>query len=289
MKKQQPLHQARDNGNSKSGFLSESRSDDSSSGSSDSDESSSSSSESESDSEEEEEEDEEVEKKVNGEKEVEKSDESSEGTSTSSSSGSSESESSGDEENEAKPKVPKVTSSQKQKQRQQQRQATKQEPRSNLDLLLDFSEDPPSLQTPMLTPSLGGFLSPASSESGSVAEAIKDATTPAFVPTRTQELLNKMTSGGLQVLYRYTRSPHIYAPELCSIELTLNNLGDSEQTEVKAGARPLPPGMALREFPAVASLAPGASLNVNIGINFNDTTQAAQFDLVACGRCHQVS
>ena len=60
----------------------------------------------------------------------------------------------------------------------------------------------------------------------------------------------------------------------------INNLGQDDVTEVKIGAKNLGQGMSLHEFPGIATLAQGASQNVSIGINFNDTTQAAKFDLV---------
>lgn len=76
---------------------------------------------------------------------------------------------------------------------------------------------------------------------------------------------------------------------MCSIELTLNNLGADELTDIKMGAKTLAPGMSIHEFPGLANLQPGGSANATLGVNFNDTTQAAKFDLVASGRCHAVS
>ena len=60
----------------------------------------------------------------------------------------------------------------------------------------------------------------------------------------------------------------------------LNNLSPDDMTEVKIGAKNLAPGMSLHEFPGIATLAAGASQIVTLGINFNDTTQPAKFDLV---------
>ena len=91
------------------------------------------------------------------------------------------------------------------------------------------------------------------------------------------------------MLYRYTRSPHLYSPAMVNLEMVLTNLGDSDLKDIKIGTKNLAPGMALREFNGVASIPIGASTNVNFGVNFNDTTQAVKFDLVASGRCHLVS
>jgi hypothetical protein len=38
--------------------------------------------------------------------------------------------------------------------------------------------------------------------------------------------------------------------------------------------------MSIHEFPGIATLPAGASRTVTLGINFNDTTQSAKFDLV---------
>ena len=62
--------------------------------------------------------------------------------------------------------------------------------------------------------------------------------------------------------------------------MVLNNLGQDDMTEVKIGAKNLAPGMSLHEFPGIATLGAGASQIVSLGINFNDTTQPAKFDLV---------
>eukprot|EP00095_Tigriopus_kingsejongensis_P009742 maker-scaffold1553_size35894-snap-gene-0.10 protein:Tk09742 transcript:maker-scaffold1553_size35894-snap-gene-0.10-mRNA-1 annotation:"ap-3 complex subunit beta-2" len=162
---------------------------------------------------------------------------------------------------------------------------------SNLDLLLDLSDDAPSIATPMMTPSMGGFLSPSSNmdrANPSLGGSGISEAAVTFVPTRSLILLNKMTSGGLQVMYRYTRSAHLYSPHMCNLELTLANLGDCELVDLKIGGKNMAPGMALHEFPGIVSMDQGSSNTVTLGINFNDTTQAAKFDLVASGRCFQV-
>ena len=54
------------------------------------------------------------------------------------------------------------------------------------------------------------------------------------------------------------------------------------------GAKNLSPGMTMHEFSSLASLEPDSSQTVTIGINFNDSTQSAKFDLVASGRVFTV-
>merc|ERR1719357_910213 len=49
------------------------------------------------------------------------------------------------------------------------------------------------------------------------------------------------------------------------------------------------PGMAVHEIPAFLNLAPGQSKSSTLGVDFNDTTQAARVDLVIGGRAHTVT
>ena len=89
-------------------------------------------------------------------------------------------------------------------------------------------------------------------------------------------------------MFRYTRSPYLYSSSMTNIELSLTNMTDDDLKDVKIGAKNLAPGMSLHEFPGINSIGVGASTNVNLGINFGDTTQTAKFDLIASGRCHSV-
>ena len=69
-------------------------------------------------------------------------------------------------------------------------------PRSNLDLLLELNDCPPSMPSPTLTPSLGGLLSPLPPSS------LPTPGQAMFVATEAKELLNKLVTGGVQVDYR---------------------------------------------------------------------------------------
>ena len=109
-----------------------------------------------------------------------------------------------------------------------------------------------------------------------------------FVPVKETEILSKMSSGGLQVKYRFTRSPHLVSNAMVSIQLSLNNLGQEDLSDLKVGAKMLANGMTMHEFPGVATLAQGTNVSVQIGINFNDTTQPAKFDLIASGRVFSI-
>ena len=172
-------------------------------------------------------------------------------------------------------------------------ESTTKKATTNLDLLLDLGTEDPPTAAPVLhatTPSLGGFLSPTKSPSSSSSSATATIATAsaAHVPTEATVLLNKMASGGLQVAYRYTRSPDVGSDSNCNIELTVSNLGAEELGDVKVSSKALPPGVSMREFAGIANLAVGETRNADIGINFNDTTQAAKFTISAGSRTHQV-
>jgi len=162
-------------------------------------------------------------------------------------------------------------------------------PKSNLDLLLDLSDVPPDMPTPTLTPSLGGFLTPLVETTPATATAGHSVGHPMFVNTSSTELLNKLTTGGVQVNYRFTRQPHAYNPTMVSVELTFRNLGTDTVSEVKVGARSLASGMAVHEFPAMANLGPGDERAATLGVDYNDTTQPAKMDLVVGNRPHTVT
>ena len=155
-------------------------------------------------------------------------------------------------------------------------------PRTNLSLLLDLEETPPTLPTPVLTPSLGGLLSPTPPPSTAPGQ-------PMHLHAEPRELLNKLATGGVQVGLRFTRQPHLYSPTMVALELTFTNLSSEEVSEVKVGGRQLPPGMALHEFPALLGLQAGQARSATLGVDYNDTTQAARVDLVVGGRAHAVA
>jgi AP-3 complex subunit beta len=54
---------------------------------------------------------------------------------------------------------------------------------------------------------------------------------------KTTELLNKISGRGLHMLYRFTRSPHLFSPAMVSVELTFTNLGTEELMDIKVGQK----------------------------------------------------
>lgn len=90
--------------------------------------------------------------------------------------------------------------------------------------------------TPILTPSLGGFLSPTTSAYSSVSdsEGIKEVSA-SFIPVKKHELLNRVSGCGLKMEYRFTRSQHLMNPTMVNIELIFTNESSEAIKDIKIG------------------------------------------------------
>ncbi|XP_068158278.1 LOW QUALITY PROTEIN: AP-3 complex subunit beta-2 [Drosophila tropicalis] len=155
--------------------------------------------------------------------------------------------------------------------------------KSNLDLLLDLDDIPPI--GPVMTPSLGGFLTPgtplvAQTQAGQATGGL-ELVGPSYIEFKHKQLLNKVSGHGLQLAYRFTRAPHLYSSSMCSIELQFQNCGPNEITNIHLGQRTLPAGMQLNEFSPVAQLQPQQLASGVLGIDFNDSTHAIDLELVS--------
>uniref|UniRef100_A0A8D8B752 AP-3 complex subunit beta n=2 Tax=Culex pipiens TaxID=7175 RepID=A0A8D8B752_CULPI len=151
--------------------------------------------------------------------------------------------------------------------------------KNNLDLLLDLNDIPPV--GPIMTPSLGGFLTPmvGTHPENASSNDVVDLVGPSFIPTKSSELLNKVNGYGLGITFRFTRAPHLYSAKMISIELTFTNHGNVELTDIQLGQKGLQAGMSLNEFPPIEILNPKQSWTGILGLDFNDSTQPANFEI----------
>ncbi|GFO30668.1 Ap-3 complex subunit beta [Plakobranchus ocellatus] len=157
------------------------------------------------------------------------------------------------------------------------------------DLLLDLDDLGPALPNPaapgnpsmgagnLLTPTAAG--SGRSSPSGFAATAQSNIVQGITISPKEYELLNRLSTGGLSVTYKYTRTISAFSSKMVSLELTFLNAGDKPFTCLKIGDKKIQPGMEIHDFPEIASLGVGSTSMALMGINFNDTTQAAGFQL----------
>ncbi|XP_049826846.1 AP-3 complex subunit beta-2 [Aethina tumida] len=150
--------------------------------------------------------------------------------------------------------------------------------KSNLDLLLDLEGDDGVSCAPVMTPSLGGFLSPSvPSEPSTTMHVVQ----PSFVNTKPVELLNRLNGKGLSATYRFTRCPHLYSPSMTNINVLFTNTGNEDVTNIRLGKKNLAAGMSVHDFACITRLPPNCSLPATLGIDFNDTTQPANFEITS--------
>ncbi|CAF1101511.1 unnamed protein product [Didymodactylos carnosus] len=114
-----------------------------------------------------------------------------------------------------------------------------------------------------------------------ILESLSSApSVPAY--TRQFELLNRMTGSGLQIQYRYPRTKFNRGPNMVNIELLFTNTTQKDiQHILFLKARP---GVQISEFAEIDVLSSGATLVSTMGIDFNDKTQSAQFDITVDGK-----
>lgn len=154
--------------------------------------------------------------------------------------------------------------------------------RSNLDLLLDLGDIAPA--APIMTPSLGGFLTPLSNTAGigttSGTSSRFELVGPVHVSLDKRELLNKINSYGLQITYRFTRAPHLYSAKMVSIELTFRNESNSDLENINLSNKSaLPANVSVCDFAPIAKIMPGQCVQGIVGVDFNDSTQPIAFEV----------
>ncbi|XP_059381897.1 AP-3 complex subunit beta-1-like [Carassius carassius] len=145
--------------------------------------------------------------------------------------------------------------------------------------LLDLDDfSPAAVTTPkssILSPSL---LSDLQGLSISPTASALQASSPVFVPETSHELLHRMTGKGLSAQYRFTRQPCIYGNSMVSLQLTLSNSSDQALENIHISEKSSA-GQNIHRFNAIERLEPQASVTVSMGVDFNDSTQAANFQL----------
>ncbi|XP_074992804.1 AP-3 complex subunit beta-1 isoform X2 [Calonectris borealis] len=198
--------------------------------------------------------------------------------STSSEESSSDSKSESDSKSDSESgKSRSATSSKKEEKPVQDRKA----PNKQDVFLLDL-DDFCSVTTPVavptaavLSPSLTADLEGLSLSSSSVI----DVTTQVSVPTKTHELLHRMSGKGLAAHYHFSRQPCIFGDRMVSVQVTVTNTTDQKIENIHIGEKKLPPGMRMHEFNLIECLEPAGSITVSMGIDFCDSTQTASFQL----------
>ncbi|KAM4893024.1 AP-3 complex subunit beta-2 isoform 4-T4 [Sylvia borin] len=112
---------------------------------------------------------------------------------------------------------------------------------------------------------------------------------PAFSAVKTYELLHRMAGEGLAVEYCFSRRPFPGDPHMVAIQIQISNNTDTEVKNLRVNEPKPLSGMRIQEFPEIERLAPGDTASVVMGIDFCDSTQAANFQLCTHTRQFYVS
>ncbi|XP_076020068.1 AP-3 complex subunit beta-1 isoform X2 [Genypterus blacodes] len=148
----------------------------------------------------------------------------------------------------------------------------------------DFSPAPPKApQSSVVSLSLLSDLEGLSLTNFSPAMQVN---TPTFGPVKTHELLHHMTGKGLSAKYHFPRQPCLYQPSMVAVQVILTNSSDHSLEEIHIGDRN-PATLNIHCFNTIERLEPEASVTVSMGIDFCDSTQAANFQL--CTKVDQFS
>uniref|UniRef100_A0A663M703 AP-3 complex subunit beta n=1 Tax=Athene cunicularia TaxID=194338 RepID=A0A663M703_ATHCN len=147
------------------------------------------------------------------------------------------------------------------------------------------------------TPILGVLGTPASSKGrrewvGSPHRSLgpSQLLSPAFGAVRTYELLHRMAGEGLSVEYCFSRRPFPGDPHMVAVQIQISNNTDAEVKSLRVSEPKPLSGMRIQEFPEIGMrLAPGDTVSVVMGIDFCDSTQAANFQLCTHTRHFYVS
>ncbi|XP_054612402.1 AP-3 complex subunit beta-1 isoform X2 [Dunckerocampus dactyliophorus] len=168
----------------------------------------------------------------------------------------------------------------KQKRKSNVKSKPKVEKKSKMEVSLldldDFSPTPANtVKSSVVSPSL---LSDLEGLSLSGIAPTMQVATPTFGLVKTLELLHHMTGKGLSAKYHFPRQPCLYQPSMVAVQVTLTNCSDRSLEEIHIGERS-PASLKIHCFNTVERLEPEASVTVSMGVDFSDSTQAANFEL----------
>uniref|UniRef100_A0A8C1QBZ6 AP-3 complex subunit beta n=1 Tax=Cyprinus carpio TaxID=7962 RepID=A0A8C1QBZ6_CYPCA len=93
------------------------------------------------------------------------------------------------------------------------------------------------------------------------------------------ELLHRITGEGLAVEYCFSRQPFSPDPNMVAVQIQFTNNTNSETKNLHIEEPRLQSGMRIREFTEIGLQPSGESVTVVMGIDFCDSTQAANFQL----------
>ncbi|XP_071348593.1 AP-3 complex subunit beta-2 isoform X5 [Trachinotus anak] len=147
--------------------------------------------------------------------------------------------------------------------------------------LLDLDDFEPA-PSPQVTP-VNTFLSSSlvtDLEGLSLSDTVLSPTT--ITPSsalKSYELLHRITGEGLSVEYCFSRQPFSSDANMVAVQMQFTNNSTSDTKSLHMEDVKLQSGMRVKEFPEIELLPAGESATTVMGIDFCDSTQAANFQL----------
>ncbi|XP_041964658.1 AP-3 complex subunit beta-2 isoform X4 [Alosa sapidissima] len=108
---------------------------------------------------------------------------------------------------------------------------------------------------------------------------IPSATIASPSSVKMYELLHRIKGEGLAVEYCFSRQPFSFDKNMLAVQIQFSNNTTSEVKNLHVEEPKLQSGMRMKEFPEIDVLPPSGSATVVMGIDFCDSTQAANFQL----------
>ncbi|XP_069384606.1 AP-3 complex subunit beta-2 isoform X7 [Paralichthys olivaceus] len=147
--------------------------------------------------------------------------------------------------------------------------------------LLDLDDFEPA-PSPQVTP-VNAFLSNSlvtDLEGLSLSDSVlSPATITPSSALKSYELLHRITGEGLSVEYCFSRQPFSPDANMVAVQLQFTNSATSDAKNLHMEDVKLQSGMRVKEFPEIELLPTGETATVVMGIDFCDSTQAANFQL----------
>ncbi|XP_072881051.1 AP-3 complex subunit beta-2 isoform X4 [Hemitrygon akajei] len=116
-----------------------------------------------------------------------------------------------------------------------------------------------------------------------------EALSPSLGKVKTYELLHRLTGEGLSVQYHFTRRPFSPDQAMVSVQMQFTNNSEMEIRHLRISEPKLHSGMRIQGFKEIDVLPPGEVALETMGIDFCDSTQAANFQLCSQTRQFYVS
>ncbi|XP_014851299.1 PREDICTED: AP-3 complex subunit beta-2 isoform X7 [Poecilia mexicana] len=183
-----------------------------------------------------------------------------------------------DSESEAEVRKKKKAAESKPPSKPAKRETTKEKKEMSLLDLDDFEPAPSPQVTPVNNLFSNSLVTDLEGLSLSEAVLLPATITPSSV-LKSYELLHRITGEGLSVEYCFSRQPFSPDANMVAVQMQFTNSSASDTKSLHMEDVKLQSGMRVKEFPEIESLPAGETATAVMGIDFCDSTQAANFQL----------